>query len=198
MVRHGKTEHNKLGLFTGWEDPSLAVEGIEEAKDAGKLLKRNGFEFDVVYSSWLQRALVTAWEILDQMDSTWLPIVKSWRLNERMYGDLTGKSKKMIARKWGQEQFREWRRGYKTPPPPVDSFSPYYPGNEKRYVRYMTDVPYSFTESLVRSIASKKLVLARKYPKTEALAHCMERTIPYLVDHVSIQFHIKPALNPKY
>jgi hypothetical protein len=85
MVRHGKTMHNKMSLFTGWEDPPLASEGVEEAKLAGKMLKKNGFEFDIVYTSWLSRAIETSWHVLDGLDSTWLPIVKSWRLNERHY-----------------------------------------------------------------------------------------------------------------
>jgi hypothetical protein len=85
MIRHGKTDHNKLSLFTGWEDPPLASEGVEEAKLAGKMLKKNGFEFDIVYTSWLSRAIETSWHVLDGLDSTWLPIVKSWRLNERHY-----------------------------------------------------------------------------------------------------------------
>jgi hypothetical protein len=83
IIRHGKTQHNKLGLFTGWEDAPLADEGIEEAKLAGRLLKMHGFEFDVVYTSWLSRALETALYVMDEMDSLWLPIIKSWRLNER-------------------------------------------------------------------------------------------------------------------
>jgi len=83
LVRHGRTPHNKLKLFTGWEDPPLASEGIEDAREAGRLLKKHGFEFDVVYSSWLYRAIQTAWFILEEMDLLWLPMVKSWRLNER-------------------------------------------------------------------------------------------------------------------
>ena len=91
MIRHGKTENNKLGLFTGWDDVPLAEDGVEEAKEAGRLLKLHGFEFDAVYTSWLSRAIETAWYVMDEMDCLWLPIIKSWRLNERMYGDLTGK-----------------------------------------------------------------------------------------------------------
>lgn len=83
MIRHGKTENNKLGLFTGWDDVPLAADGVEEAKKAGKLLKLHGFEFDAVYTSWLSRAIETAWYVVDEMDCLWLPIVKSWRLNER-------------------------------------------------------------------------------------------------------------------
>eukprot|EP00980_Cylindrotheca_fusiformis_P029768 scaffold23833_cov113-Cylindrotheca_fusiformis.AAC.2 len=112
MIRHGKTQHNKLGLFTGWEDAPLADEGIEEAKEAGRLLKLHGFEFDVVYTSWLSRALETAWYVMDEMDALWLPIIKTWRLNERMYGDLTGLSKQMVKQRHGEEQFKAWRRGF--------------------------------------------------------------------------------------
>lgn len=184
MIRHGKTEHNKLGLFTGFQDVPLAVEGIEEAKRAGKLLKKNGFEFDVVYTSWLSRAIVTAWLLLDELDATWLPIIKTWRLNERMYGDLTGKSKKMVARQTSEEQFKKWRRGYRVRPPPVSSFSPEYPGNDRRYVKFLTDVRYSFSESIIRSIERKRPMLVRKFPKTECLRDCMRRTIPYLVHNI--------------
>lgn len=84
IIRHGKTEHNKLGLFTGWEDAPLAEDGVDEAREAGRLLKAHGFEFDVVYTSWLSRAIETAWHVIDELDALWLPIVKTWRLNERM------------------------------------------------------------------------------------------------------------------
>jgi len=83
IIRHGKTEHNKLGLFTGWEDAPLAKDGVDEAREAGRLLKAHGFEFDVVYTSWLSRAIETAWHVIDELDLLWLPIVKTWRLNER-------------------------------------------------------------------------------------------------------------------
>lgn len=91
FIRHGRTPHNKLALFTGWEDPPLAIEGEEDAKWAGRLLKKHGFEFDVVYTSWLYRAIQTAWFVLEEMDQLSLPMIKSWRLNERHYGSLTGK-----------------------------------------------------------------------------------------------------------
>lgn len=113
IIRHGKTEHNKLGLFTGWEDAPLAPEGVAEAAEAGRLLKLHGFEFDVVYTSWLGRAIETAWYALNELDSLWLPIVKSWRLNERMYGGLTSLSKNMVKQRHGEDQFKAWRRGYK-------------------------------------------------------------------------------------
>jgi len=104
MITHtGRTEHNKLGLFTGWEDASLAKEGIAEAKRAGQLLRAHGFAVDAVYTSWLSRAIETAWLALQELDALWVPIIKSWRLNERMYGALTGLSKKAILGEHGAD-----------------------------------------------------------------------------------------------
>lgn len=179
IIRHGKTEYNKLGIFTGWNDAPLAKEGIEEAKKAGELLKIHGIEFDVVYTSWLSRAIYTAWIVLDQLDCLWLPIMKTWRLNERMYGSLTGLSKKMIAETYGDDKFRRWRRGYDVRPPAISSFSSIYPGNDERYVKYVRDIRYSVFESIIRSVATKSITLHRKFPKTESLKDCMSRTIPY-------------------
>eukprot|EP00538_Stauroneis_constricta_P004232 CAMPEP_0119572694 /NCGR_PEP_ID=MMETSP1352-20130426/44750_1 /TAXON_ID=265584 /ORGANISM="Stauroneis constricta, Strain CCMP1120" /LENGTH=855 /DNA_ID=CAMNT_0007622381 /DNA_START=144 /DNA_END=2711 /DNA_ORIENTATION=- len=187
IIRHGKTEHNKLGLFTGWEDAPLAKDGIVEAKEAGKLLKLHGFEFDVVYTSWLSRAIETAWYVMDSMDALWLPIIKTWRLNERMYGELTGLSKKMVRQRHGDEQFMAWRRGYDVKPPHVSSFSPNYPGNDPRYQKYLKDVRYSFRESLIRTIEQGQPTLQRKLPKTESLKDCMDRTIPYFVERIQAE-----------
>ena len=182
IIRHGKTEHNKLGLFTGWEDVPLAKEGIDEAQEAGRLLKKYGFEFDVVYTSWLSRAIETAWHILASLDCLWLPLIKTWRLNERMYGSLTGLSKKMVKQRHGEEQFKAWRRGYSTPPRPVSSFSQHYPGNDSRYEKYLNDVRFSVRESLIRSIEYGTPTLHRKLPKTESLKDCMDRTIPFFTE----------------
>jgi len=182
IIRHGKTEHNKLGLFTGWEDVPLAAEGAAEAMAAGRLLAQHGFKFDIVYTSWLSRSIATAWLVLEQLDALWLPIVKSWRLNERMYGALTSLSKRMIRTKYGETQFKQWRRGFSTRPPPVSSFSPLYPGNDERYVTYVTDVRNSVRETIIRSIEAGRLELHPKLPKSESLKDCMERTIPYWSD----------------
>ena len=184
IIRHGKTEHNKLKLFTGWFDAPLAPEGIEEAKEAGRLLKIHGFQFDVVYTSWLSRAIETAWYVMDEMDDIWLPIIKSWRLNERMYGSLTGLSKYMVAQRHGEKQFKAWRRGYKIRPPPVSSFSQHYPGNDNRYLKYLKDVRYSVRESVIRSIENGRMRLFRKLPKSESLKDCMDRTIPYFTERI--------------
>ena len=184
FIRHGRTPHNKLALFTGWEDPPLAIEGEEDAKWAGRLLKKHGFEFDVVYTSWLYRAIQTAWFVLEEMDQLWLPLVKSWRLNERHYGDLTGKSKKMVANIHGEAQLKKWRKGYKIRPPPVSSYSFDYPGNDKRRIKYVKDLRISFTETVCRSIEGKKLSIHRKFPKTESLFDCMNRSIPFYTERI--------------
>ena len=177
FIRHGRTPHNNLGLFTGWEDPPLAPDGVEDAKRAGRLLKRHGFKFDVVYSSWLQRALQTAWYVLDELDMLHLPLIKSWRLNERMYGALTGKSKAMVANEYGEEQLIKWRRGFKIRPPPVSSYSLNYPGNDYSRTKYVKDIRISWSETLNRSWEERKFKIHRKFPKHESLYDCMQRSV---------------------
>jgi len=184
LIRHGRTPHNNLGLFTGWEDAPLAEDGVEDAKDAGRILKRHGFEFDVVYSSWLNRAITTAWYVLDELDQNWLPIIKSWRLNERMYGALTGKSKKMIANIYGEDQLKKWRRGFTIRPPPVSSYSFSYPGNDFRRIKYVKDIRISWTETFCRSIEKRSFQIHRKFPKSESLKDCMDRSIPFYTQRI--------------
>jgi len=184
FIRHGRTPHNNLALFTGWEDPNLAVDGVEDAKNAGRLLRRHGFEFDVVYSSWLTRAIETAWYVLDELDMAWLPIVKSWRLNERHYGALTGKSKKMVGNIYGEAQLKKWRRGFAIRPPPASSYSFSYPGNDYRRTKYVKDLRISFSETLNRSIEQRKFQIHRKFPKSESLKDCMARTIPFYTEKI--------------
>jgi 2,3-bisphosphoglycerate-dependent phosphoglycerate mutase len=184
IIRHGKTEHNKLGLFTGWEDAPLAPDGVEEAREAGRLLRLHGFEFDVVYTSWLSRAIETALYVLDELDSLWLPMIKTWRLNERMYGELTGLSKQMVKQRHGERQFKAWRRGFTTRPPAVSSFSQHYPGNDRRYQKYLNDVRFGLRESAIRSIEMGRPTVHRKLPKTESLKDCMDRTIPFFTEKI--------------
>jgi len=184
IIRHGKTTHNKLGLFTGWEDVPLAPEGRAEAIAAGRLLARHGIEFDIVYTSWLQRAIETAWLVMVELDLMWLPIHKSWRLNERMYGALTGLSKQKTRTVYGDDQFKRWRRSYDTKPPPVSSFSQHYPGNDERYVENVLDIRFSSKETLIRSLERGRPTLHRKLPRAESLKDCMERTIPYWVQSI--------------
>jgi len=181
-VRHGQTTHNRLGLFTGWADAQLAPEGRAEAAAAGALLAAHGIEIDAVYTSWLTRAIETAWLILSPLDGLWVTIHKSWRLNERMYGALTGLSKSMIKQQHGDAQFAKWRRGYAERPPKTSPFSPNYPGNDERYVKYVHDLPFSFRQSLIRSLGHGRVERHRKLPRTESLKDTMDRAIPYYQD----------------
>lgn len=184
FIRHGRTPHNNLGLFTGWEDPPLAPDGVEDAKNAGKLLRLHGFEFDVVYTSWLTRAIETAWYCMDELGMTWIPLIKSWRLNERMYGALTGKSKQMIANEYGEDQLKKWRRGFKISPPPVSSYSLSYPGNDYKRTKYVRDLRISLSETINRSWEARKVQIHRKFPKSESLHLCMKRSIPYYTQRI--------------
>jgi 2,3-bisphosphoglycerate-dependent phosphoglycerate mutase len=123
LIQHRCTPYNNMQLFTGWADSLLAEERVEDAKNAGRVvLKCYGFEFDVAYTSWLTRAIQTAYYALAELDSVWLPIIKSWHLSKRMYGDITGKRKKMIANKYGEDQSKKCRQGYTIRPPPTSSY----------------------------------------------------------------------------
>ncbi|MBY4594733.1 2,3-diphosphoglycerate-dependent phosphoglycerate mutase [bacterium BD-1] len=126
LIRHGESTWNLENRFTGWTDVDLTPTGVEQAKQAGRLLKAEGYEFDVAYTSVLKRAIHTLWHALDEMDRAWLPTVKNWRLNERHYGALQGLNKAETAKEYGDEQVLVWRRSYDTPPPalePTDSRS---------------------------------------------------------------------------
>ena len=124
LVRHGESEWNKLNLFTGWTDVDLSDKGHEEAANAGKLLKESGYDFDIAYTSYLKRAIHTLNHILDEMDRTWLPVVKSWKLNERHYGALQGLNKAETAQKYGEDQVKIWRRSYDVKPPALEDNDP--------------------------------------------------------------------------
>ncbi len=133
LLRHGESEWNKENRFTGWTDVDLNAKGMEEAHAAGKLLKAEGYTFDVAYTSVLKRAIRTLWITLDEMDLMWIPVYRSWRLNERHYGALQGLNKAETALKYGNEQVQIWRRSYATPPPPLEPDDPRYPGKDRRY-----------------------------------------------------------------
>lgn len=117
LIRHGESAWNKENRFTGWVDVDLSAKGVEEAHQAGKLLKKEGFEFDLAHTSILKRAIKTLRIVMDELDETWLPVYKSWRLNERHYGALQGLNKTETAEKYGEDQVKIWRRSYDTPPP---------------------------------------------------------------------------------
>lgn len=133
LVRHGESTWNKENLFTGWADCPLSEKGMGEALAGGKLLKEEGFTFDVAYTSTLQRAIKTLWVILEEMDLMYIPIVNTWRLNERHYGALQGLNKQETVDKYGKDQVLIWRRSYDIPPPELEEDSEHYPGNDVRY-----------------------------------------------------------------
>ncbi|MBI4390042.1 MAG: 2,3-diphosphoglycerate-dependent phosphoglycerate mutase [Nitrospinae bacterium] len=157
LLRHGHSVWNQENRFTGWTDVDLAEQGVREAHDAGRLLREGGYVFDVAYTSVLKRAIRTLWIVLDDMDLMWIPVHRSWRLNERHYGGLQGLNKAETAAKHGDEQVHIWRRSYDIPPPPLADNDGRLPARDPRYA----NVP------------------ARDLPKTEALKNTVERFLPY-------------------
>ena len=133
LVRHGESTWNRENRFTGWTDVDLSERGREEALEGGRVLKAAGYTFDVAYTSVLKRAIRTLWIIQDEMDLMWIPVHRSWRLNERHYGALQGLNKAETAAKFGEAQVKIWRRSYDVPPPVLTPDDPRYPGHELRY-----------------------------------------------------------------
>ncbi|AUR30835.1 2,3-diphosphoglycerate-dependent phosphoglycerate mutase [Morganella morganii] len=160
LVRHGESEWNKENRFTGWTDVELSEKGRAEAQEAGQLLKKEGFSFDFAYTSVLKRAIHTLWNILDQVNQQWLPVEKSWKLNERHYGALQGLDKAETAAKYGDEQVKLWRRGFAITPPALEKSDERFPGHDPRYAK--------LTES--------------ELPATESLAITIDRVVPYWTD----------------
>lgn len=152
LLRHGQSAWNLENRFTGWTDVDLSEVGIGEAREAGRLLKREGYDFDVVYTSVLKRAIRTAWLAMDEMDRMWLPVLPDWRLNERHYGSLQGLDKAETAQKFGEQQVKIWRRSYDTPPPPLTPDDPRFPGKDVRY-RHLKPADLPLTESLKETVA---------------------------------------------
>ncbi len=173
LIRHGESTWNLENRFTGWTDVDLTDTGVEQAKNAGCLLKAEGYEFDVTYTSVLKRATRTLWHCLDEMDRTWLPVVHSWRLNERHYGALQGLNKADMAKQYGDAQVLAWRRSYDTPPPALEATDPRCERGDLRYAKLdPAQVPLTeclkdtvarvmplWTESLAPAIQSGKKVL---------------------------------------
>jgi 2,3-bisphosphoglycerate-dependent phosphoglycerate mutase len=133
LLRHGESTWNLENRFTGWTDVGLTATGVQQAQAAGQLLKTEGFEFDIAYTSVLQRAIWTLWHALDQMERTWLPVRNDWRLNERHYGALQGLNKADMARQYGDDQVLVWRRSYDTPPPALKPDDPRCERSDRRY-----------------------------------------------------------------
>ena len=163
LVRHGESTWNLENRFTGWTDVDLTPTGIEQATTAGRLLRENGYQFDLAYTSVLKRATRTLWHCLDEMDRTWLPVVHSWRLNERHYGALQGLNKADMAKQYGAAQVLLWRRSYDTPPPPLD---PQDPRCERADIRYAKLGP-------------------EQVPLSECLKDTVERVLPFWDEAIS-------------
>jgi len=157
LLRHGQSTWNKENKFTGWVDVDLSEKGIVEAKEAGKVLKDEGYSFDIAFTSVLKRAIRTLWIVLDELDLMWIPVVRHWRLNERHYGALQGLNKADTAAKYGDGQVKIWRRSYDTQPPALEKNDERYPGNDPRYSE-LTD---------------------SQLPLAECLKDTVERFVPY-------------------
>jgi len=152
LLRHGESIWNKENRFTGWTDVDLSERGIQEANEAGRLLKAEGYAFDLAFTSVLKRAIRTLWITLDQMDLMWIPVVPDWRLNERHYGALQGLNKSETAAKFGEEQVKIWRRSYDVPPPPLEPGDPRHPSNDPRY-KHLSKAELPLTECLKDTVA---------------------------------------------
>ncbi|MGG7163304.1 2,3-diphosphoglycerate-dependent phosphoglycerate mutase [Clostridium ihumii] len=147
LVRHGQSLWNMQNKFTGWTDVDLSEKGLIEARKAGAVLKQNGFTFDIAYTSYLKRSIRTLWIILHEMDLMWIPVHKSWRLNERHYGALQGLNKDETIEKYGEEQVQKWRRFVDVNPPELTKDDPRYAGNELRY-SHLSEDEIPLTENL--------------------------------------------------
>jgi 2,3-bisphosphoglycerate-dependent phosphoglycerate mutase len=163
LLRHGESTWNKENRFTGWTDVDLSERGREEAQQAGRLLRDGGYRFDVAYTSVLKRAIRTLWIALDELDQMWLPVVNSWRLNERHYGALQGLNKAETAAKHGEDQVKIWRRSYDIPPPALDESDPRHPSRDPRYAG----------------------LDSRELPLTESLKDTVDRFLPYWQDTIA-------------
>ncbi|MEW6198455.1 MAG: 2,3-diphosphoglycerate-dependent phosphoglycerate mutase [Planctomycetota bacterium] len=162
LLRHGESTWNKENRFTGWTDVDLSERGVEEAHAAGRTLLREGFTFDVAFTSVLKRAIRTLWIALDEMDLMWIPVYRHWRLNERHYGALQGLNKAEMAAKHGEEQVKVWRRSYDIPPPALELSDPRHPRHDPRYAR----------------------LDPATLPSTESLKLTVERFLPYWHDAI--------------
>lgn len=157
LLRHGQSTWNQENRFTGWTDVELTDQGRAEAKAAGQMIKKDGYLFDVAYTSVLKRAIGTLWSVLEESDQMWLPVIRDWRLNERHYGDLQGLNKVETAEKFGEDQVFTWRRSFDIPPGALTEDDPRHPKHDRRY----------------------KDVTPAELPATEALKQCQDRVLPY-------------------
>jgi len=151
LIRHGESVWNRENRFTGWTDVDLDADGYEQAKRAGQLLQKQGFTFDAGYASVLKRSIKTLHILLEELDHLWIPVTKSWRLNERFYGALQGLNKQEIINKYGNEQVQKWRRGPNEDPPPITKEDDRYPGHDVRY-KSLTESELPLTENLKQTM----------------------------------------------
>jgi 2,3-bisphosphoglycerate-dependent phosphoglycerate mutase len=172
LIRHGESVWNKENRFTGWTDVDLSETGIEEAKEAGRLLKMKGFQFEMAYTSYLKRAIKTLNYILEEMDLMWIPVKKTWRLNEKHYGGLQGMNKSEMAAKYGEEQVHIWRRSYDIPPTPLSQDDPRNPAFDPRY----------------------RDLLPSEIPLTESLKETVERIVPYWISEIAEELKNKKCI----
>ena len=152
LIRHGESTWNKENRFTGWTDVELSDKGRQEALEGGRVLKAEGYTFDVAYTSVLKRAIRTLWTVMDEMELMWIPVYRSWRLNERHYGALQGLNKGETAAKFGEDQVKIWRRSYDIPPPPLTADDERYPGHDPRY-KGLSAAELPLTECLKDTVA---------------------------------------------
>ena len=163
LLRHGESVWNKENRFTGWTNVDLSKKGVEEAIDAGKTMKEQGFDFKIAYTSYLDRAIKTLWIALEEMDLMWIPVYNSWRLNEKHYGNLQGLNKTEMAEKYGDEQVLLWRRSFDIPPPPLSEDDDRNSKFDPRYRNLKDD----------------------EIPRTESLKEVIDRMVPYWENEIS-------------
>ncbi len=162
IIRHGRSEWNNDRRMTGWSDVKLTPRGRREAREAGRILRREGYSFDLAFTSWLQRAEETLAIVLEELGQTDLPVHRSWRLNERHYGAMQGMSREEAKQEYGLEQFKAWQRGYVHRPPAVDESDSRFPGNDPRYA----ELPSS------------------ALPRTESMQDTLRRVMPYWEEEI--------------
>ncbi len=163
LLRHGESIWNRDNLFTGWTDIDLSSAGIKQAKEAGEILKKEGFTFDISFTSVLKRSIRSLWIVLDILDLMWVPVKKSWKLNERFYGAMQGLNKSETTKKYGETQVLKWRRSYEIRPPEINIHDSRYPGNDSRY----------------SNLTKKEL------PTSESLKDTVNRILPYWYDNIA-------------
>jgi len=172
LIRHGESQWNKENRFTGWNDVGLTDLGVQQGKNAGLLLKEKRFSFEIAYTSVLKRAIKTLFLTLEELDLLWIPVVKTWRLNERHYGALQGLNKGETAKEFGEEQVLIWRRSYDTPPPALEMSDTRYEGNDPRY----SEIP------------------KEEFPLTESLSQTVKRMMPFIEGQLMPDLHAEKKI----